>query len=286
MFLPASNLKTLALIGAAGVACLVLISGLGCGSKSEPVTVSENKTKPAELVPAELVPTELAPTELPPVEPAAVSKDSVPPVVVVEQIAPQAESLKQEQVKQEQVKQEQAKQEQAKQEQAEQEQAEQEQTEQEQAEQEQAEQEQAEKSAGESKKYNDKYTDYQLNKNLTLLMLAYQPDVRARHLLRFPGEQLTADQEEDGFRLLLSHDYLFQRLIQRRQDILNAASDGDETAAELRQIRIETIEISGRLRTLVFRQILTKEQQQARRAAHQEQVLAEKVQAEKRKLKR
>ena len=276
MFLPASNLKTLALIGAAGVACLVLISGLGCGSKSEPVTVSENKTKPAELVPAELVPTELAPTELPPVEPAAVSKDSVPPVVVVEQIAPQAESLKQEQVKQEQVKQEQAKQEQAKQEQAEQEQTEQE----------QAEQEQAEKSAGESKKYNDKYTDYQLNKNLTLLMLAYQPDVRARHLLRFPGEQLTADQEEDGFRLLLSHDYLFQRLIQRRQDILNAASDGDETAAELRQIRIETIEISGRLRTLVFRQILTKEQQQARRAAHQEQVLAEKVQAEKRKLKR
>ena len=240
MFLPASNLKTLALIGAASVACLVLISGLGCGSKSEPVTVSENKTKPAELVP-----TELAPTELPPVEPAAVSKDSVPPVVVVEQIAPQAESLKQEQVKQEQVKQEQAKQEQAKQEQAEQEQTEQE----------QAEQEQAEKSAGESKKYNDKYTDYQLNKNLTLLMLAYQPDVRARHLLRFPGEQLTADQEEDGFRLLLSHDYLFQRLIQRRQDILNAASDGDETAAELRQIRIETIEISGRLRTLVFRPV-------------------------------
>jgi len=146
--------------------------------------------------------------------------------------------------------------------------------------------EQGRKTEDDSKKYGDKYTDQQLNKNITILMLAYQPDVRARELLRFPREQLTDDQQDNGIGLLLKNDYLFQRLIQRRQAVLNAAWDGDETATELRQIRIETLELTRRLRTLVFQKVLNKEQQQARRKANQEKMLAKKARAEKRTLKR
>jgi len=227
MFLSASNFKTLTVTAASCLTVLVLFSGLGCGSKSEPVSILENPKPPAKLAPADQ---------------ADVSKSSSPPVVALQKIAIQDESPNQE--------------------------------------------EQEKKPAADSKKYDDKYTDQQLNKNLTILMLAYQPDVRARQLLRFPREQLTEDQEDDGLRLLLRSDHLFQRLIQRRQDVLDAASDDDETAAELRQIRIETIELTGRLRSLVFLKILTKEQRQARRKANQERILAEKVEAEKRKLKR
>jgi len=127
------------------------------------------------------------------------------------------------------------------------------------------------------------YTDAQLHKNLTTLLLAYQPDVRARHLLKFVRGQLTHDQEDAALKLLLRNDYHFQRLVRKREDVLNAAVDGDNTLEKLRLVKIETFELSNNLRTLVYNEILTPEQKERRKKVIEEARVAKKLEAEKRK---
>lgn len=110
-----------------------------------------------------------------------------------------------------------------------------------------------------------KYTEQQLNKNHTTLVLADQPDLRARQLFRFAQDQMTDEQQDRALKLLLKEDYHFQRLIKKRQQILNNAIDGDQTQKKLDEIRYETVELSGRLRALVTKEILTPEQRAERR---------------------
>ncbi len=127
------------------------------------------------------------------------------------------------------------------------------------------------------------YTDAQLHKNLTTLLLAYQPDVRARHLIKFVRGQLTLDQEDEALRLLLRNDYHFQRLVRKREETLSAAFDGDDTPEKLRQIKIETVELSNRLRSLIYNRILTREQKEHRQKVIEESRLAKKLEAEKKR---
>ena len=190
MLFPASHSKTLTVIGAAVVVLLVVISGLGCSSNSEPVSpaklapeepadVSTNSGQPVIALEPIVVKEESLEQDKEAVDDSTEQADQLPPAVAVQEIAPQDESPKQDEPDEpdETTKQD----------------------------------ETDKQSASEDKKYNDKYTDNQLNKNLTILMLAYQPDVRARQLLRFPREELTDDQQDDGLKLMLRNDYLFQR---------------------------------------------------------------------------
>ena len=121
------------------------------------------------------------------------------------------------------------------------------------------------------------------HKNQTTLLLASYPDIRARQLLHFVRDQLTPAQEDQALELLLRNDYLFQRLIKERENVLNVALDGDETAEKLRQIRVDTFELSNRLRKLVYTEILTPEQKQARNEIVKQAKLAKQLEAEKRK---
>ena len=112
----------------------------------------------------------------------------------------------------------------------------------------------------------DGYTKAQLHKNFTLLMLAYEPDLRARQLMQYLREYLTDEQEELGLKLMLEHDHEYVALKASRMEILNAAVDGDDTAAQLRSLNIEIVELSLRLRILLRKELLTKEQEQQRNA--------------------
>jgi len=121
------------------------------------------------------------------------------------------------------------------------------------------------------------------HKNKTTLLLASFPDIRARQLLQFIRGQLTPAQEDQALELLLKNDYQFQRLIKERESVLNVALDSDETSDKLRQIRIETLEVSNRLRQLVYTEILTAEQKKARKEIVRQAQLDKQLEAEKRK---
>ena len=130
-----------------------------------------------------------------------------------------------------------------------------------------------------------KYTDQQLNKNQTTLVLAHEPDMRARQLLLFIREYLTHDQQTEALKMLMEQDHRFQRLIRKRQEILNVATDGDQTEEKLRQIRIETVELGQELRNKVYGKIMTPEQRATRRKEREKIRLAEEAEAEKRKIR-
>ena len=121
------------------------------------------------------------------------------------------------------------------------------------------------------------------HKNQSTLVLASPPDIRARHLLKFVRSQLTDDQEDQALDLLLRNDYHFQRLIKKRENVQNVATDGDETSEKLRLIKVETVEVSNRLRQLVYTEILTPEQKRVRKEIVAKAILAKKLEAEKQK---
>ena len=116
-----------------------------------------------------------------------------------------------------------------------------------------------------AEKKKSKYTDLQLHKNHTTLLLAAQPDLRAQQLLIFVHNELTVEQLEQSVELILKEDHHYQRLIKRRQEVLNVATDGDETEEKLRQIKVETLDLSARLRRRILKEILTREQKEHRR---------------------
>jgi len=140
-----------------------------------------------------------------------------------------------------------------------------------------------EKTAGEATEQTANDNPPIPHKNKTTLLLASFPDIRARRLLQFVRGQLPPVQEEQALELLLRNDYQFQRLIKERENVLNVASDGDETADKLRQIRMETLEVSNRLRLLVYAGILTAEQKQARNEVVRQAQLDKQLEAEKRR---
>ena len=79
------------------------------------------------------------------------------------------------------------------------------------------------------------------------------------------SEMCIRDRLEQSVELILKEDHHYQRLIKRRQEVLNVATDGDETEEKLRQIKVETLDLSARLRRRILKEILTREQKEHRR---------------------
>ena len=126
-----------------------------------------------------------------------------------------------------------------------------------------------------------KYTEARLHKNHTTLLLAAQPDLRALQLLIFVVDDLTDEQLDQAMELILKEDDHFQRLIERRKEVLNVATDGDQTEEKLRQIKIETLDHSARLRQKVIREILTPEQKERRKIQAEQLRLEKEAEAKK-----
>jgi hypothetical protein len=105
-------------------------------------------------------------------------------------------------------------------------------------------------------------TDAELNKNFCLLTLADEPDIRARSLIKYLRHVLTEQQKQDALNYLLQRDYKFEKLKQRRNEVLENAIDGQDIDPLLREIEVETVNLSQKLRLEIYSKLLTQEQKQ------------------------
>ena len=99
------------------------------------------------------------------------------------------------------------------------------------------------------------FTEGQLHKNLTLIILAAQPDLRARKILKPISHVLSAEEKNEAIKLILAQDYKFLKLQRRRSEILAHAQTGDDIESELNQIDAETVATSMMLRSIVLKSV-------------------------------
>lgn len=93
----------------------------------------------------------------------------------------------------------------------------------------------------------------QLHKNFTLILLAAQPDLRARKILKPISKSLTEKQESEAIKLILAHDYKFLKLQRRRSEILEHAQTGHDIESELKRIDSETVATSMNLQRAILK---------------------------------
>ena len=103
-------------------------------------------------------------------------------------------------------------------------------------------------------------TDKDLHKNFTLLMLAYEPDIRAMSIVAFLRNVVDSEQRKAAYKFALKYEPEFQQLMKRRDELLANAVDGVDHTAHLRRIDEETVYLSRRIRSAAYNQILTDEQ--------------------------
>lgn len=98
-----------------------------------------------------------------------------------------------------------------------------------------------------------KLTAAQLHKNFTLILLAAQPDLRARKILKPISKSLTEKQKSEAIKLILAHDYKFLKLQRRRSEILAHAQTGHDIESELKQIDSEIVATSMNLQRTILK---------------------------------
>ena len=99
------------------------------------------------------------------------------------------------------------------------------------------------------------FTEGQLHKNSTLIILAAQPDLRARKILKPISHALSAEEKSEAIKLILAQDYKFLKLQRRRSEILAHAQTGNDVESELKQIDAETVATSMMLRSIVLKTV-------------------------------
>ncbi len=102
------------------------------------------------------------------------------------------------------------------------------------------------------------FKDGDLHKNLTLIILAAQPDLRARKILKPISQSLTEQEKKDALELILAQDYKFLKLQRRRSEILEHARTGDDVESKLKRIDAETVATSQELMKFVLQSIRKK----------------------------
>ena len=115
------------------------------------------------------------------------------------------------------------------------------------------------------------YTDQQLNKNGTILVLAYQPDIRADFLIMTVRSFLDDEQTKQARALALSYDWRYDEIRKQRAALLETATDENKTEvdAKLRELRIQIFELNQKIRTEINRKILTPEQREQLKQRYQ-----------------
>ena len=98
-------------------------------------------------------------------------------------------------------------------------------------------------------------TDAQLHKNFTLILLAAQPDLRARKILKPFSKSMTDQEKKHAIKLILAQDYKFLKLQRRRSEILEHAKSGDDIESELRRIDSEIVATSMKLRSTILQSV-------------------------------
>ena len=115
------------------------------------------------------------------------------------------------------------------------------------------------------------YNRSQLHKNSTLLLYAYEPDLRAEYAISHVRNMLTDEQFVRCKELALSCDDDFLEIIRKRAEILETASDDDlELESKLLNLKMDTADAVQNIRGRIAREILTDEQKIALRKRNEE----------------
>ena len=101
-----------------------------------------------------------------------------------------------------------------------------------------------------------------LMKTNTLLMLTYQPDIRASSMLNTMRPFMDDAQAKTAKRLALTYDWRFQKILRKRAEILENATDDQNIKAMLLESRVETADLIQEIRGRIMSEILTLEQRQ------------------------
>ena len=104
------------------------------------------------------------------------------------------------------------------------------------------------------------YRLQQLNKNQTLLLLAAQPDIRARILASTVREVTTPEQQLAAEQLAGTFDQQYIEILRQRASILETAVDGGDTETKLLDLRMAIVELNTKIRTKINMEILTQDQ--------------------------
>ena len=118
----------------------------------------------------------------------------------------------------------------------------------------------------------------QNNKNRTILVLASEPDVRAARLSRFAREVMTPEQRIEAEQICDMYHEDFVKLLRRRAEVLETATDDNNVDERLEVIYQETLDLSQKIRLEVRDRVLTNEQ---RKTLHENHL---RTQAEKEKM--
>jgi len=112
------------------------------------------------------------------------------------------------------------------------------------------------------RKKPQEYTQAQLHKNQTLLVLTYDSVSLAKHLMYPFRWVLTEPQIEQCEQLTADYKVDFERLLDSRTKLLENTTDKEQLPNELMAIRIEVIELVSDLRLVIRNDILNAEQRE------------------------
>ncbi len=104
------------------------------------------------------------------------------------------------------------------------------------------------------------YFPNQLNKSNSLLVLAYEPDIRAEYVVSTARHLLDAEQQVRAKALALTYDQQFQDLARERATILEFAFDGNNIDEQVLTTQMKLADLLRQIRSRVTNEIMTPEQ--------------------------
>ncbi len=129
------------------------------------------------------------------------------------------------------------------------------------------------------------YTPGQLHKNSSLLVLAFQPDIRADYVIMTTRELLNDEQSVQAKKLALTYEDQFTELERQRAAILGNASDLNDVDREILKVQMSLADLLRQIRSRINLEIMTHEQRVEAMKIHKAylQAKAEKEEKERRK---
>ncbi|MFT5304343.1 MAG: hypothetical protein ACI814_005170 [Mariniblastus sp.] len=111
------------------------------------------------------------------------------------------------------------------------------------------------------------YTATQLQRESSLLVLAFEPDIRADYVMMSVRNLLGPEQIAAAKQLALSYDDQFQDLSRERSAILENARDGRGTDAQVLKVQMKLADLLKQIRTRISSEVLTQAQRKESHAA-------------------
>lgn len=107
---------------------------------------------------------------------------------------------------------------------------------------------------------NRQYTEGQLHKNNTTLLLVHEGDIRADYLLKKYLPFLEKDQVQGAKKMVWSYDDRFVRLRRQRASILEHASDEQDVDQMLFENKLDIADLVTEIREKIYRDVMTPDQ--------------------------